>query len=89
MKSYEEVIQSMASAVSPGGRLRYYGWAAYVVIAEIYDKAENQVHTDIAEEVEFRINAEKVKRKQEQRESNEARRLANLANGGRKVHRES
>lgn len=80
MKSYDEMIQFTASECTAGvQRLRHYRWTAYILLAETYGVSEEQVCSDINAEIESRMRDQRVKRRAENRASNEARRLANLA----------
>jgi hypothetical protein len=84
MKSYEEMIQIIADNVTQGSqRLRYFEWPAYIVLAEVYAKTEDEVFRDMKAELEHREQQAKLDRKAAMRASNEERRLANIAKGGR------
>lgn len=80
MKTYEEMIQFTCDQVTKGmQRLRYFEWPAYIVLAEMFDKTEDEVYRDIKTELARREEQAKVDRKAKHRASNEERRLANLA----------
>lgn len=78
MKSYHEMIQWVVDQVDHG-KLRYYEWPAILAITEAYGIPQDIVFDDVKFEKEFREQAKKAQRKAESRDSNEQRRLANLA----------
>lgn len=77
MKSYEEMIQFTVDQMSD--KLRYNAWCAYILLAEVYSKTQDEVAKDINAEVSWRECERRATKKAEARASNEARRLANLA----------
>lgn len=78
MKSYHEMIQFIVNQVD-NGKMRYYEWPAVLTIAEAYGTPQETVFNDIKFEKEFREKARKQARKVASRDSNEQRRLANIA----------
>lgn len=77
MKTYEEMIQFTVDRME--STLRYHAWCAYILLSGTYDKTQDEVAKDISAEVSWREHQRRVKQKADQRASNEARRLANLA----------
>jgi hypothetical protein len=77
MKTYEEMIHFTVDQMSD--RLRYNAWCAYILLAEAYGKTQEEVARDINAEVSWREHQRRTQKKADQRASNEARRLANLA----------
>jgi hypothetical protein len=78
MKTYHEMIQFIVDQVD-NGNIRYHEWVAVIAIAEAYGIERDIVFNDIKYEKEFREAARKEAHRAENRASNEARRLANLA----------
>lgn len=79
MKTYEEMVQfTVDEAVS--GDLRYHEWAVVIALAHAYGIDRQTVFKDIVFEKEVRAKQHKEAKRAESRASNEARRLANLAN---------
>jgi hypothetical protein len=75
------MIQFIVDQVD-NGKMRYYEWPAVLTIAEAYGIPQETVFNDIKFEKEFREQARKEARKVASRESNEQRRLANIARQG-------
>lgn len=80
MKSYEEMIAFIVKDITEGpSHLRYQKWVAYILLSEAYGKSQEDVSKDINYGIEVFEKALKEKRRAYNRASNEARRLANLA----------
>lgn len=77
MKTYEEMIQFTVDQLSD--KLRYNAWCAYILLAQAYNRSEDDVAKDINAEVSWREHQRRHQKKAEHRASNEQRRLANLA----------
>jgi len=77
-KSYSEMINFVVDRVD-NGNLRYHEWAIVPVLSEMFGVDSKLVYHDIEVEKDSRKQKESARRRQESRDSNEARRLANLA----------
>jgi hypothetical protein len=78
MKTYHEMIQFVVDQADKR-IFQYHEWVAAITLAEVYSIPQETVFSDIKFEIAFRDKAQQEQRKAKHRESNEARRLANLA----------